>query len=114
VTIAGNKASTHSNGSSIAKGQARVLRGYRDDDGFRLGEWGTRQRANRARDRLSSERRARLEAAGLGLDPMTRADKRSIATLGQYWHILPIRRSRKGWLLPRSASTKGSWRGMLT
>lgn len=35
---------------------ASPRRGYRDTDGFRLGEWVSRQRANQAQGSLSSER----------------------------------------------------------
>ncbi len=41
---------------------SRVPVAYRDDDGFRLGQWVNVQRTNRGRGRLSEERQRRLEA----------------------------------------------------
>jgi hypothetical protein len=42
------------------EGHSRVLKGYRDDDGFKLGMWVKSQRARRGQ--LSEVRRQRLEA----------------------------------------------------
>jgi hypothetical protein len=46
-------------------GNADVPARLRADDGFRLGQWVWYQRAERRRGRLSPEREARLEAAGI-------------------------------------------------
>jgi hypothetical protein len=50
------------------EGHTRVRAAYRDDNGFRLGQWVGVQRTNRSRGRLSKERQQRLETLpGWGL-----------------------------------------------
>ncbi len=44
------------------EGHSRVRQTYRDDDGFRLGQWVSNQRGFLRRDGLSEERQQRLEA----------------------------------------------------
>ena len=53
------------------KGDCLVPKFYKTDDGFALANWVQNQRANRAKDTLSADRKERLEAIGFVWDPLS-------------------------------------------